>query len=189
MDEAKDMPGEVEQDDAADQLRNHVICVCERRQLKILTAIGAILLVTVVVVGVVVGTRASSSPSNTGPTSSLSGPGGTTPSSIGTQNMTAPVATPVTINPTNAPTLMKFSTTAPTRPPFTPVLTQDPTIQNGDPMPATPSTGMPVVSPFGSQTLNEIHQNQMLRCGFYDSTVYNDPDNDIYVGFSIELVR
>lgn len=184
MSEAKDIPADGDHEVTAEQLADHVICVCEKRQLKILTAIGAILIVIVATVGGIVGTRASSSSSREGPSAA--------PTVSSVPNRTAPLAVPVAASPTtDVPTHLPPSQYLPTSSPFNPVPTPDP-IQNVDPMPTTtPPTGIPVVSSpiVFSPTMDSIRNDRgMLRCGFYDYTVTGD-DSESYDGFSIDLVR
>jgi hypothetical protein len=186
MDEARDLPDDSGQGDAEEQLKNHVICVCEKRQLRTFTAIGAVLLLAVVVVGAICGSGACASSSSSSNTASSreNDFGGSMPTSSIMQNMTAPFATPVAASPTNAPTFVKPS---PTMPPSASVTTPAP-IQNAGPIPTSPPTRMPVASPptVVSSTMQLIRNAGVLRYGVYDVTWSGD-NND--AAFSIDLVR
>jgi hypothetical protein len=189
MDSERDIPGDNnEHEDDTEELKNHVIFVCERRQLKILAAIGVVLVLVVVTVGGVLGARASSSSSSSNAASSRDGnSGGAVPTSSSVPNMTAPLAVLVAASPTNAPTLSPPSPSTPAMPPSASVATPAP-IQNSGPIPTSSPTRMPVVSSpaEASSTMQSIRNSGVLRCGVYDVTLSGD-NNDI--GFSIDLVR
>jgi TctA family transporter len=191
IDSKMEKAGDNEQDDAEEQLRNHVICVCEKRQLITYTAIGAVLLFAMVVVGAVCGSGACASSSSSSSSSDTASSrendfGGSMPTNGSLQNMTAPMATPATASPTNAPTLQLVKP-SPTMPPSASVTTPAP-IQNSGPAPTLTPTMMPVASPptVVSSTMQTIRNSGVLRCGVYDVT-WSEDNND--ATFSIDLVR